>query len=56
MAAVFLAGMVAASPLAGGERLALVEPRGAWIAVLIGSLLALLAAATSIPFRPFPRA
>lgn len=47
----FLAAMVISSPFVGGERLALTEPRGAWVAVLICSLLALLAVATAIPFR-----
>ena len=51
--AAFLAAIAVASPIVGGERLALTGPRGAWVAVLVCSLLAVLAAATSIPFRPF---
>ncbi|WP_396655922.1 hypothetical protein [Microbacterium sp.] len=44
-----LAGMIATVPTVGG--LPLTTPRGAWIAVLISSLLVVLAAASSIPFR-----
>jgi hypothetical protein len=49
---VFLAALVVVSSFMGGGRLALSEPRGAWVAVLICSLLALLATVTAIPFRP----
>lgn len=35
-----------------GARLAVTEPRGAWVALLAFSLLTLLAVASSIPFRP----
>lgn len=49
---------VAATPfttgLFGGARLALTDPRGAWVAVLGGSFLIVLILASSIPFRRVP--
>ncbi|MFL1430926.1 MULTISPECIES: hypothetical protein [unclassified Nocardiopsis] len=51
-----LIAMVVATPFVGGPRLAVDDARGAWVAVLLGSLLALLALAASIPFRPVPGA
>ncbi len=51
LALVLFGGVVATVPLVGGARLALSEPRGAWVAVLVASLLAVLALASSIPFR-----
>ena len=51
VALAFLVALVLASPMVGGAGLALSEPRGAWVAVLVGSLTVLLMLATSIPFR-----
>jgi hypothetical protein len=36
----------------GGDRLAVTEPRGVWVALTAVSFLLLLALASSIPFRP----
>ncbi|MGC4154835.1 MAG: hypothetical protein QM628_17425 [Propionicimonas sp.] len=47
----FLVALVLASPMVGGPGLALTEPRGVWVAVLVGSLTVLLMLATSVPFR-----
>ena len=44
-------GVIASVPLVGGESLALTTPRGAWVAVLVATLLAVIALASSIPFR-----
>jgi hypothetical protein len=46
-----IAGIVASVPLVGGPRLALTEPRGAWLACLAGALLMVLMVAASVPFR-----
>lgn len=51
LALVFVAGLVLAGPIVGGTRLALTTPRGAWVAVLVGSLGVVLMLAASIPFR-----
>lgn len=51
LALAFLVALVLASPMVGGPSLALTEPRGVWVAVLVGSLTVLLMLATSIPFR-----
>lgn len=51
VAVAFLVALVLASPMVGGSSLALTEPRGAWLAMLVGSLTVLLMLATSIPFR-----
>lgn len=51
VAIAFLAGIVVAGPMVAGPSLALSTPRGAWVAVLVGTLTALLMLATSIPFR-----
>lgn len=53
-----LAAIVASSPFVAGPTLALTEPRGAWVAVLVTSFIVVLAAAASIPHRapcPDPR-
>ena len=44
--------IVLTSPAIGGGRLALTSPRGAWVALLVAGLLALLALAAAIPHRP----
>lgn len=49
-----LVGVAASVPAIGGSRLALTEPRGAWVAVLATSFLVVLAAAASIPHRAIP--
>lgn len=53
-----LAATAVATPFLGGPRLEIGPDgaRGAWVAVLAGSLLALLALAASVPFRPPPGA
>lgn len=43
--------LVLATPAIGGSRLALTEPRGAWVGVLAFSFLILLALASAIPHR-----
>lgn len=52
LAVALLGGLTAAVPLLGGDDLAFTTARGAWVAVLVSSLLALIALASSIPFRP----
>jgi len=54
--AAFLVALVASLSVAGGPRFALTEPRGAWLAVLAGSLGALIMIAEAIPFRYASRA
>ncbi|MWB98701.1 hypothetical protein [Agromyces seonyuensis] len=44
-------GALFVGPLLGGDRLALTDPEGAWVAVLDVSLLVVLCLASSIPFR-----
>ena len=51
VAAALAAGLVATVPVLGGARVALTEPRGAWVAVLALTSVATLALACSIPFR-----
>lgn len=56
VAAVLLLGAVTLStPMIGGPELAVTRPRGAWAAVLISSLLTVLALACSIPHRSSER-
>jgi hypothetical protein len=52
VSALLIGGITASTFLIGGPRLAVTEPRGVWVALLVGSLLVLLALASSIPFRP----
>jgi hypothetical protein len=47
-----LVGFAVATPAIGGSRLALTEPRGAWVAVLVTSFLVVLTVAAAIPHRP----
>ena len=54
LALVLIGGTIATVPGVGGAALALTTPRGAWVAVLVGSLLAVFALAASIPFRRPP--
>lgn len=51
VALALLVGLVVATPAVGGDELALTEPRGAWVAVLVASLMAVLALACSLPHR-----
>lgn len=51
LSAVTLAALALVTPLIGGPRLALTEPRGAWVAVLATSFILVLALASSIPHR-----
>ncbi|MGC3994702.1 MAG: hypothetical protein QM779_11415 [Propionicimonas sp.] len=51
LALALFCGITATVPLIGGESLALTTPRGAWVAVLVATLLAVIALASSIPFR-----
>ncbi len=51
LATLFVVALVAAGPFVGGPRPGLTSPRGAWVAVLIGSLQTTLALAASAPFR-----
>ena len=50
-ALVVVVGIVASVPAVGGIRLALDQPRGAWVAVLGAGCVVLLCLANSIPFR-----
>ncbi|MDQ0822468.1 hypothetical protein QFZ79_000206 [Arthrobacter sp. V4I6] len=50
--AALLAALAMAGPGIAGPRLALTEPRGAWVALLLTSFLVVLALASSIPHRP----
>jgi len=50
-----LVGMPLSVPAVGGPGLALDQPRGAWVAVLGCSLMAVLALACAIPHRPAAR-
>ncbi|TFD34166.1 hypothetical protein [Cryobacterium cryoconiti] len=52
ISALMIVGMVLATFVIGGPRLAVTEPRGAWVALLASSLLTLFVLAASIPFRP----
>ena len=51
LAVAFVLGIVLTVPAVGGIRLALDQPRGAWVAVLGASCVVVLCLATSIPFR-----
>jgi len=51
LAVALLAGIVATVPRVGGPRLSLTDPRGAWVACLVGALLVVLMIAASLPFR-----
>lgn len=51
VALAFVVALLVASPMVGGPNLALTQPRGAWVGLLVGSLTVLLMLATSIPFR-----
>ncbi len=51
VAGLFVAALISAGPRVGGTRLDLNQPRGAWVAVLVGSLMASLAIAAAIPLR-----
>ncbi len=51
LAAALLVAIVATVPAIAGSVLALNSPRGAWVAVLAGSLLLVLYVAAAIPFR-----
>lgn len=48
---VMIGGLVASVPAIGGIRLALDQPRGAWVAILAASCMTVLCLASSIPFR-----
>ena len=50
-----IGGIVATVPAIGGIRLALDQPRGAWVAILAASCLVVLCLASSIPFRRVER-
>ncbi|TYL53586.1 hypothetical protein [Agromyces mariniharenae] len=51
LALAVIGGIVATVPAIGGIRLALDQPRGAWVAILAASCLVVLCLASSIPFR-----
>ena len=51
LALAVIGGIVATVPAIGGLRLALDQPRGAWVAILAASCLVVLCLASSIPFR-----
>jgi hypothetical protein len=51
VSAAMLAALALATPSIGGAALALTTPRGAWVAVLVTSFVAVLALASSIPHR-----
>ncbi|MFD1931123.1 MULTISPECIES: hypothetical protein [Nonomuraea] len=50
--AALLAALTLATPMIGGVRLALSEPRGAWVAVLVASFVVVLGLASAIPHLP----
>ena len=52
ISAALLTALALAGPGIGGPALALAEPRGAWVAVLVVSFVSVLALASSIPHRP----
>jgi hypothetical protein len=47
-----LAALALATPMIAGAHLAVTEPRGAWVAVLVISFIAVLGLASSIPHLP----
>ncbi|MFE6254029.1 hypothetical protein [Agromyces sp. NPDC057865] len=51
LALAVIGGIVATVPAIGGLRLALDQPRGAWVAILAASCPVVLCLASSIPFR-----
>lgn len=53
--AALLAALTLATPAIGGARLALSEPRGAWVAVLVASFVVVLGLASAIPHLPVVR-
>ena len=55
LALAVIGGIVASVPAIGGIRLALDQPRGAWVAILAASCLVVLCLAGSIPFRRVER-
>lgn len=55
LALAVIGGIVATVPAIGGIRLALDQPRGAWVAILAASFLVVLCLASSIPFRRVER-
>jgi hypothetical protein len=52
VSALLIVGITITTFFIAGQRLAVTEPRGVWVALLALSLLILLAIASSIPFRP----
>jgi len=54
LAIALLVGVTLTVPSIGGPSLALTTARGAWVAVLVASFLAILAVASAIPFRRIP--
>ncbi|WP_026554796.1 hypothetical protein [Arthrobacter sp. 35W] len=50
--AALLTALALTGPAIGGPMLALTEPRGAWVALLVSSFVVVLALASSIPHRP----
>lgn len=55
VSAALAAALALAGPGIAGPALAITEPRGAWVAVLGASFIAVLALASSIPHRPADR-
>ena len=51
LSAALLTALALATPGIGGPRLALSEPRGAWVALVAASFIVVLALASSIPHR-----
>ena len=51
LAVLIIAGVSLTVPSVGGTRLALEQPRGAWVAILGATCIIVLCLATSIPFR-----
>jgi len=51
LAVLIIAGVSLTVPSVGGSRLALEQPRGAWVAILGATCIIVLCLATSIPFR-----
>lgn len=52
LTAALLTALALATPSIAGAHLALTAPRGAWVAVLVVSFVAVLGLASSIPHRP----
>lgn len=51
LSAALVAALALATPGIGGPRLALTEPRGAWVALVAASFIVVLALASAIPHR-----